>query len=70
MHGVECAILCMRRGPNRESSNREALCNFYRSDVLIILRCVLLQWKYPDRWATIMNLESHDQQRIGTRYYK
>lgn len=70
MHGLECFILCMGRGPDRRSSNLDELCNFYRSDVLLILRCALLQWKYPERWEKIMKLESHEQQRIGTRYYK
>lgn len=69
MHGLECFILCTRRGPKRPSTI-ETLADFYRSDVLLILRCLLLQWKYPDRWAKVMKLESHDEQRIGTRYYK
>lgn len=70
MHGVECFVLCTRRGPNRTSSSAEELGNFYRSDVLITLRSLLLQWKHPDRWEKVMQLESHDQQRLGTRYYK
>lgn len=69
MHALECFVLCTRRGPN-QASGIEALANFYRSDMLLILRCLLLQWKYPDRWAKIMQLESHDEQRVGTRYYK
>lgn len=70
MHGLECFIFCMHRGPNRGSSNLDVLNDFYRSDVLLTLRCALLQWKYPDRWEKIMKLESHDHQRLGTQYYK
>lgn len=69
LHEVECYILCMRRAPSRSSST-DILTNYYRSDILLTLRCLLLQWKYPDRWKKIMKLESHDQQRLGTPYYK
>lgn len=69
MHGVECLIFSLRRGPS-QGADIKTLCNFYRSDILLILRCILLQWKYPDRWAKVNQLESHDQQRLGTRYYK
>lgn len=69
MHGVECWILSLHRGPSQKADIK-ALCNFYRSDVLLTLRCLLLQWKHPDRWTKVNQLESHDQQRLGTRYHK
>lgn len=69
MHGLECCILSTRCGPNRASSI-ETLANFYRSDALLALRCLLLQWKYSERWEKVMKLESHSEQRLGTRYYK
>lgn len=69
LHEVECYVLCMRRAPSRSSST-DILTNYYRSDILLTLRCLLLQWKYPDRWKKVMKLESHDQQRLGTPYYK
>lgn len=68
LHGLECGVLCIRSVPKR-SGDVVQLRDFYRSDALLTLRCLLLQWRYPERWNTIMKLESHAKQRIGTRYY-
>lgn len=69
MHGLECGILCIRSNP-KATENIDALFDYYRSDALFTLRCLLLQWRYPDRWNKILKFESHDEQRVGTRYYK
>lgn len=69
MHALECCVLSTHSPPNRDSDVK-TLSAFYRKDVLLTLRCLLLQWKYLDRWNKVMQLESHDQQRLGTRYYK
>lgn len=70
MHALECLVLSTRRGPSPKTSDMETLAKFYRSDALLTLRCLLLQWKYPDRWNKVQQLESHDQQRLGTRYFE
>lgn len=69
MHGLECCVLSTNVGPGA-GSDRDRLAAFYRKDVLLTLRCLLLQWKYAERWNKVMLLESHDQQRLGTRYYQ
>lgn len=69
MHGLECCVLSTRLGPGPECDLNKIVA-FYRKDVLLVLRCLLLQWKYAERWNKVMLLESHDQQRIGTRYYQ
>lgn len=61
-------MLCIRSVPKR-NENVAKLRDFFRSDALLTLRCLLLQWRYPERWDIIMKLESHDKQRIGTRYF-
>lgn len=69
LHGLECGILCMQ-SPHTAA---ESVCQWrdhYRSEAILTLRCLLLQWRFPDRWDTIMRLESHAGQRIGTRYYR
>lgn len=68
MHGLECRILSTRPGPH-PSSPVNVLTSFYRKDALLVLRCLLLQMKYPERWNKVMLFESHDEKRIGTKYY-
>lgn len=69
MHGLECFILSMTHGPKLSNGDYKTYLNFYRSDILLTLRCLLLQWRYPQKWNTIMELESHDEARRGTKYY-
>lgn len=69
LHGWECGVLCIRSVP-QSNDNIVKLRDFFRSEALLTLRCLLLQWRHSDRWDTIMKLESHDKQRTGTRYYK
>lgn len=69
LHELECGILCMRSPPS-SMENVAQFRDFYRSEIILTLRCLLLQWRFPDRWKTMLKLESHVKQRIGTRYYQ
>lgn len=69
MHAVECAVLKTGPGP-ASRTNPKAVMDYYRSDALFTLRCILLQIKYPQKWSQLLSLESHDEERIGTNYYE
>lgn len=71
LHGLECKILAMQRGPRpQDTTDPKEFLNFYRSDALMALRCIMLQHYFPDKWMKVQAFESHDQQRIGTKYYE
>lgn len=67
-HGLECAIL--RTGKHiQDRTNIKLLLDHYRSEALLTLRCTLLQLKYPQKWKQLLELESHDEDRKGTKYF-
>lgn len=71
LHGLECAILS--KGPARPVNAAEspaAALDYYRSDALLALRCLPLFSKYPQKWKQLQDLQSHDEQRKGTKYYE
>lgn len=69
LHGIECAVLRTERGPS-DTNDPKCVLDYYRSDALFTLRCVLLQVKYPQKWKQLLELESHDNERKGTHYYE
>lgn len=71
MHGLECAILSTKKGPPIQSlTDHKIFLDFYRKDVLLVLRCLMLQYRFPAKWAKINAMESHEQDRQGTEYYE
>ncbi|XP_068915824.1 SET domain-containing protein SmydA-8-like [Tenebrio molitor] len=65
-HGHECLILSLR-----EVRAINGLHDFYRQDTLLALRCLLLQKKNPKKYAQLMEMESHiDQRGPDTETYK
>lgn len=71
-HAVECAALSMDRAAaaTAAADSRRAAADYYRSDALLALRCVLLQVKFPQRWAQLLELPAHEEQRKGTPNYE
>ncbi|XP_074040747.1 SET domain-containing protein SmydA-8 [Leptinotarsa decemlineata] len=57
-HGHECMFLGLR-----DVRAINGLHDFYRQDVLLTLRCLLLQIRHPKKFAQIMNMESHSNKR-------
>lgn len=70
LHGIECAVLRQERNGPSDRSDHSCVMDYYRSDALLTLRCVLLQLKYPQKWKQLLELQSHDEQRRGTHYYE
>ncbi|RZB39814.1 msta, isoform B-like [Asbolus verrucosus] len=65
-HGHECFILSMR-----EVKAINGLHDFYRQDTLLALRCLLLQKKNPKKYAQLMEMEAHQNERgPDTETYK
>lgn len=62
-HAIECAVLSMDRPAKSRYDD-------YRSDALLALRCVLLQLKYPQRWAQLLQLHAHEEQRKDNANYE
>lgn len=60
----------MRRGPRAsQASDHRAYLDFYRSDVLLVLRILLLQHRFPAKWAKVQMLDSHEEERRDSNYY-
>ncbi|KAG5877975.1 hypothetical protein JTB14_032236 [Gonioctena quinquepunctata] len=65
-HGHECMFLGLR-----DVRAINGLHNFYRQDVLLTLRCLLLQNRHPKKYSQIMEMEPHlDNRGEGTAIYK
>lgn len=65
-HAQECAVLCLR--PNQAVNDVH---NFYRQDVLLALRCLLLQRQGLKKWKQLFEFETHfDKRGKGTDVYK
>ncbi|XP_050511529.1 SET domain-containing protein SmydA-8-like [Diabrotica virgifera virgifera] len=65
-HGFECNVLRLK-----PASDAKAFLDFYRFDILIILRALYLQKANPKKFETLLKLESHfDRRGPGTEVYK
>lgn len=59
---VECALLKGGLGVKHENDYR-ALRDYYRTDILLSLKCLLLQIESPKKFQQLMNLQSHEKAR-------
>lgn len=70
-HRWECAVLALGRPPS--TSSGAALLDYYRSDALLALRCVLLQMNGgaggKQGWSELQQFQAHEKERFGTAYY-
>ncbi|KAH8372800.1 hypothetical protein KR009_005133 [Drosophila setifemur] len=65
---LECSVLSMGQGPSFRADIR-ALNDYFRGDALLVLRCLLLQRQNPDKWVTLLEMQSHEEDRRGTELY-
>lgn len=70
LHKLECGVLAFGRNPMKADEEPEAIIDFYRSDALFALKCLMLQLHKPKKWEELMKLESHMEERKGTSYYE
>ncbi|XP_055836503.1 SET domain-containing protein SmydA-8 [Episyrphus balteatus] len=68
LHGVECSVLMLGNGP----ANRDikSLNDYYRSDSLFVLKCLLLQVQNTKKWSELMDMQSHEEERLNTELYQ
>ncbi len=69
LHDLECAILSIGKGPATKT-NLKDIKEYFRTDTLIALKCLMLQVKSPKKWKQLMELESHEKDRKGTFNYE
>jgi hypothetical protein len=65
LHAIECALLRGGLGLENESDH-SAKREYYRTDVLLALKCLLLQLRQPKKFNELMNLQSHEGERKAT----
>lgn len=68
LHSEECEILSVGLAPR--SSDVNVLLDYYRPDALLVLRCLLLQKHSPDKWLKLMDMQSHEEERLGTDLHR
>lgn len=68
-HGLECSILKLGAGP-KPPNDIKAMTNFYRTDALLVLKCLLLQKQNPKKWSKLMNMQSHEEERKGSELHE
>lgn len=71
LHGIECGMLSFGKSPYKNKEKNPAVfLDFYRSDALFALKCLMLQVKKPKKWEVLMELEAHEQERKKSPYYE
>ncbi|KAK9885453.1 hypothetical protein WA026_010949 [Henosepilachna vigintioctopunctata] len=67
-HALECKILRLRQGGLQSA---RTFYEFFRFDILIIIRALLLQKTNEDKWNTLIDLEAHLGKRgQGTKIHR
>ncbi|EDW00579.1 SET domain-containing protein SmydA-8 [Drosophila grimshawi] len=66
---LECSILSLGSPPSGKSDAR-GLHDYYRHDALLVLKCLLLQRQHPERWAALLEMQSHEEERLGTELHQ
>lgn len=68
LHGAECPVLCLGKGPN-STDNMKSLRDYYRTDALVVLKCLMLQKTNPKKYSELMDMQSHEEERLGSELY-
>ncbi|XP_060654179.1 SET domain-containing protein SmydA-8 [Drosophila nasuta] len=62
---LECSILSLGNAPGAKSDVRGQH-DYFRHDALLVLKCLLLQRSQPERWKALLEMQSHEEERLGT----
>jgi hypothetical protein len=65
LHDIECAFLKGGLGVKHDS-DYSAMRDYYRSDILFPIKCLLLQHRQPRKFQQLMELEGHVEERKAT----
>lgn len=69
LHDIECALLRMGKGP-AQKMNLKSIKDYYRSDVLLALKILILQRKNPKKFKAILEMESNEKKRALTTNFR
>lgn len=69
LHDIECAFLKGGLGVKHDS-DYNAIRDYFRSDVLFALKCMLLQLRQPKKFEQLIQLEGHVDARKVTANFK
>jgi hypothetical protein len=64
-HDLECSLLSIRKAPVNSQDIKK-----YRSDILLVLKCLMLQVKDPKKWNQLMDLEANEKHRKASLNYE
>ncbi|XP_016988357.2 SET domain-containing protein SmydA-8 [Drosophila rhopaloa] len=65
---LECSVLSLGAGTPARADAR-SLNDYFRSDALLVLKCLLLQRQSPAKWAALLEMQSHEEERRGTELH-
>lgn len=68
LHGLECPVLTIGNRLNGSDAFRNP--SFYRAEALLPLKCLLLQYKFPQKFKDVMAMESHLEDIQKTDLFK
>lgn len=68
LHDIECSLL--KGGLNvKHESDYESIRDYYRTDVLLLVKCLALQACNPKKYHELMELKSHVEARRASKSY-
>ncbi len=65
LHDIECSFLKGGLGPKHDG-DYGAIRDYYRTDVLFALKCLMMQLRDPKKFEQLMQLEGHVDERKAT----
>jgi hypothetical protein len=65
LHGIECGFLKLGNGP-QDRTNVKSIKAYFRSDILLALKILILQRKNPKKFRNLMAMESNETNRLET----
>ncbi|XP_017037075.1 SET domain-containing protein SmydA-8 [Drosophila kikkawai] len=66
---LECSVLSLGPAPAGRADAR-SLNDYFRGDALLVLKCLLLQRQNPEKWAALLEMQSHEEERQGTELHE
>ncbi|XP_017074881.1 SET domain-containing protein SmydA-8 [Drosophila eugracilis] len=66
---LECSVLSLGSGSPARVDIR-TLNDYFRGDALLVLKCLLLQRQCPAKWASLLEMQSHEEERMGTELHE
>uniref|UniRef100_A0A336N0L6 CSON008066 protein n=1 Tax=Culicoides sonorensis TaxID=179676 RepID=A0A336N0L6_CULSO len=71
LHGLECGILAFGKSSYKnKEENPEVFLDFYRSDALFALKCLMLKIKKPKKWDELLKLNAYEMERKKSPFYE